>query len=110
MSIIDICVCHVEWLQTFPNMILSIVDKFLPEISDHLALLVSLTSAQNGGPKPFRSINAWFGSSTFKPMVKNAWNQLEGWLVHKKLKLKSPIHQWNTSTFGNIDHLEESGG
>lgn len=76
MSRIDRCVCEGEWIQKFQSIYRSGVDLFAPQITDHVAITVKLSPKMNWGPKPFRSINAWFQNPSFKPFVRNEWKRL----------------------------------
>lgn len=94
--------CTSQWLQFFPNMS---IDAYDNTISHHHALILKLISTQNWGPKPFRTINAWFSNPNFKPFVHNEWSKLGERCVSKKLKLLKPsLRVWNKSLFGDIDH------
>ncbi|XP_068503691.1 uncharacterized protein [Phaseolus vulgaris] len=63
---------------------------------------------KNWGPKPFRSIDAWFMGKGFSEMVKNNWSsypvQRNAFInIKEKLKsLKGDLKVWNRDEFGNI--------
>lgn len=102
-SIIDIYLCDILWIETFPSVSLRCISNFTDNISDHVGLLVELKPSQNWGPRPIRCINDWFLNSSLKPFVNTKWRKLEGWLFQRKLMLvKAPIRNWNQNTFGNI--------
>jgi len=50
------------------------------EVSDHCALVVNSVE-KDWGPKPFRSIDAWFLEKVFNKMVKDKW---QAYSVHDK--------------------------
>ena len=60
------------------------------------------------GPKPFRSIEAWFLERGFNIMVKDKWKSfsVQGNKIvkfKKKMKLlKSDLKVWNREVFGNL--------
>lgn len=96
--------CDTDWLTSFPNLTITANIPFPKTTSDHQPLFLTLHDAQNWGTKPFRLINAWLSSPSFKPLVISEWNKLEGKPLHKKFQLlKTPIKQWNVTSFGNID-------
>ena len=93
-----------EWMENWPMCKQYAQQR---EVSDHCAIVVkSLDKAW--GPKPFRTIDAWFTERGFCEMVKNNWNSysLQGSVfqkIKKKLKrLKGDIKVWNRDVFGNI--------
>lgn len=62
------------------------------QISDHITLILKLETHHNWGPKPFRSVDAWFSKPNLKKLLSEEWNKLQQGLVHHKLsKLKLPI-------------------
>jgi len=77
------------------------------EVSDHCAIVVKYVE-KNWGPKPFRSIDAWFMEKGFSEMVKNNWSSypVQGSVfikIKEKLKLlKGDLKVWNRDEFGNI--------
>jgi len=78
------------------------------EVSDHCALVVK-SMEKDWGPKPFRTIDAWYLERGFNRMVKDKW---QSYSVHgneliklkEKLKLlKFDLKSWNKEVFGNRD-------
>lgn len=55
-----------DWISQFPNLSLKALPK---NSSDHNALLLSLHSEENWGPKPFRNLNTWFTHPSFKKLI-----------------------------------------
>jgi len=78
------------------------------EVSDHYAIMVK-SMDKDWGPKPFRTIDAWFMERGFGEMVKNNWNsysvQGNAFVKFKeKLKcLKGDLKFWNKDVFGDIN-------
>lgn len=72
-SRIDRCLIDPIWHNTFPSIILKRIDN---AISDHVALVVHLTTPHGWGPKPFRSLNTWFTHPNFKKFVSEEWRNL----------------------------------
>jgi len=66
------------------------------------------------GPKPFRTIHAWFMERGFVVMVKDKWNSypVQGnafTVIKEKLKrLKGDLKLWNRDVFGNIETSKKS--
>jgi len=93
-----------EWMDVWP-MCKQYVQR--REVSDHCALVVK-SVVKDWGPKPFRTIDAWFMDRGFQEMVKDKWNsypaQGSGFLRFKeKLKLlKGDLKEWNRDVFRNI--------
>ena len=92
------------WLEIWP-MCKQYVQR--REVSDHCAIVVKNVE-KNWGPKPFRSIDAWFMGKGFSEMVKNNWSsypvQRNAFInIKEKLKaLKGDLKVWNRDEFGNI--------
>ena len=59
-----------EWIQKWPMCKQYIQPR---EVSDHCAVVVK-SMLKDWGPRPFRSIDAWFMESNFKELVKDKWN------------------------------------
>ena len=93
-----------EWMESWP-MCKQYVQR--REVSDHCALVVKAVE-KDWGPKPFRSIDAWFMEKGFREMVKNYWSsysvQGSAFIKFKeKLKaLKGDLKVWNRDVFGNL--------
>lgn len=52
--------------------------KALPRrLSDHSPLLVSTDLEFGWGPRPFRSINAWWSHEHFKSFLKQSWSSIQ---------------------------------
>jgi len=93
-----------EWMEIWP-MCKQYVQR--REVSYHCAIVVKSVE-KNWGPKPFRSIDAWFMEKGFSEMVKNNWlsYSVQGSAfikIKEKLKfLKGDLKVWNRDEFGNI--------
>ena len=72
-------------------------------ISDHCPLMLE-TIKEDWGPKPFRSLDAWFNHLEFIKKVREEWSLLRECTVSTMLKmLRAPLKVWNKTRFGNID-------
>lgn len=102
-SKIDRCLCSSDWLCQFPRISL-IGLPYIINVSDHAPMKINIECSENWGAKPFRSLNAWFQSPSFKPLIKVEWSKTSHLPVHKRLKeLKTPITSWNRFCFGDIN-------
>ncbi|XP_068503978.1 uncharacterized protein [Phaseolus vulgaris] len=103
-SRIDRVLVSEEWFVRWP-MSKQYVQR--REVSDHCALVVKSVE-KDWGPKPFRTIDAWFLERGFNEMVKEKWisyprkgNAMVN--VKEKLKiLKGDLKIWNKEVFGNV--------
>ncbi|XP_050209730.1 uncharacterized protein LOC126660308 [Mercurialis annua] len=60
------------------------------------------------GPKPFKSINAWWSNSSFHEFVANSWRDISAspgidGLASKLRLLRQLIKTWNVNCFGNLN-------
>ena len=103
-SRIDRALVTEEWLQQWPMSRQYVLRR---EVSDHCALVIKFVE-KDWGPKPFRSIDAWFLERGFNNMVKVKWKSysVQGngiWKLKEKLKLlKIDLKSWNKDVFGNL--------
>jgi len=103
-SRIDRVLVSEEWLVNWP-MSKQYVQR--REVSDHCAIVVKSVE-KDWGPKPFRTIDAWFMERGFREMVKEKWLSYPGKgnaFVNFKEKLKSlkgDLKIWNREVLGNI--------
>ncbi|XP_016185231.1 uncharacterized protein LOC107626855 [Arachis ipaensis] len=89
-----------QWLQKFPE---SRIDVLKYSMSNHVPLCLMADRLQ-WGLKPFCSLDIWFSSPKFLPMLGEEWRALGELPMHEKLKLiKKNISKWNKKVFGNID-------
>jgi len=78
------------------------------EVSDHCVIVVKSLD-KDWGPKPFRTIDAWFMERNFLEMVKDKWTSYSAkgnalMVIKDKLKwLKGDLKTWNRDVFGNIE-------
>lgn len=64
------------------------------QFSDHNPLILDLVEKEDWGPKPFRTIDAWFTNPYFKEIVKKEWKNLGDVAPHKKfLSIKKAIER-----------------
>ena len=93
-----------EWMEIWPMCIQYVQRR---EASDHCAIVVKSVD-KDWGPKPFRTIDAWFTERGFCEMVKDKWNSytVQGSTflkIKEKLKcLKGDLKVWNREVFGNM--------
>ncbi|XP_068504049.1 uncharacterized protein [Phaseolus vulgaris] len=98
-----------EWLEVWP-MSKQYVQK--REVSDHCAIVVKAVD-KDWGPKPFRSIDAWFMEKGLSKMVEDKWVSYvtQGSALQKmkvKLKcLKGDLKIWNRDVYGNLHKTKE---
>ena len=107
-SKLDRCLVNPEWIQIFPHLSLSILNR---SVSDHSPLLLQSSDA-NWGPKPFRFMNCWTSHPHFLPTVRKAWANSSNLPITDKLKImRTTLKEWNKAEFGlideNIKRLEE---
>ncbi|XP_057747648.1 uncharacterized protein LOC130966843 [Arachis stenosperma] len=99
-SRIDRVLVNIEWVEQFPDLRLRGGPRGL---SDHCLLIVEDTKVR-GGPRLFRSLDAWFSHEGFLRMVKNEWRTLGGGPFLDKLKaLTIPLRQWHKDNFRDMD-------
>lgn len=90
-----------EWLSTFPHLQLSLLKRSL---SDHCPLL-TISSSQNWGLRPFRFQNMWLSHPGCIKLVEEVWQQHESAnLIEKLQQVKVKLKSWNSEVFGLIDH------
>jgi len=91
-----------EWIQSWPFYKQYVQQR---TVSDHCAI-VAKSWAKDWGPKPFRSIDAWFMEPGFKEYVKEKWGSYNGQenkisSFKEKLKsLKADLKVWNKNVLG----------
>ena len=107
-SKLDRCLANPEWVEKFPNLFVSLLNR---TISDHCPLLLQ-SSSRNWGPKPFRFMNCWISHPSYLPLIRQSWEKASNLPVTEKLKLvKADLRDWNKTKFGlideNIKNLEE---
>lgn len=93
------------WIADWPNSSLKGLRR---SISDHCPLLLD-SVVRDWGPRPFRSINAWFSHPDFKNFIMDRWRnfKVEGWsgfvIKENFKKLKEEVKVWNRDVFGSLD-------
>jgi len=109
-SRIDRVLVSEEWMHKWP-MCKQYVQR--REVSDHCALMIKSTE-KDWGPKPFRTIDAWFLERGFSEMVEDKWGSFGGHgnvikVLKEKFKLlKADLKVWNKDVFGNLDYTKQS--
>lgn len=97
------------WLEGWPNALLKGVGR---TVSDHCPLVLEIV-VRDWGPRPFRSIDAWFDHPEFKKFILDKWRNysVQGWsgyIIKEKFKLlKQDIKIWNREVFGSIENRIE---
>ncbi|XP_016185434.1 uncharacterized protein LOC107627082 [Arachis ipaensis] len=99
-SRLDRVLVSLEWLEEFPETRLRGGPRGL---SDHCPIIMNVTRL-GWGPRPFRSLDAWFTHEGFLRMVKEEWRCLGEMQLMDKLKaLARPLGRWHRENFGNLD-------
>ncbi|XP_025652325.1 uncharacterized protein [Arachis hypogaea] len=94
-----LCLVNLEWLDAYPNTRLRVGPRGL---SDHCPLIVEDRRIAQG-PRPFRSLDAWFTHEGFLRMMKEEWWGLGDVQLLDKLKaLTTPLGRWHKQHFENI--------
>ncbi|XP_055959750.1 uncharacterized protein LOC130014830 [Mercurialis annua] len=103
-SKIDRCFLSPAAFSFWPNNVL----KALPSYSDNVPLLFCSDVASNWGPKPFKSINAWWSRKDFFSFVESSWSNISlkmpnANLVFRLRELRNLVKIWNRDIFGNLN-------
>lgn len=69
-SRLDRCLMNEAWLSNWPDIIQRGLNQ---SISDHCPLSLEVYD-KDWGPKPFRSLDAWFSHPNFRNFVAERWN------------------------------------
>ncbi|XP_050227617.1 uncharacterized protein LOC126677172 [Mercurialis annua] len=90
------------------NLIKASLQALPRSYSDHVPILFSSELKTDWGPKPFKSINAWWSHKEFNSFVENSWisitlRQPSANLVFKLKEFRKLLKAWNRDIFGNID-------
>ncbi|XP_050238129.1 uncharacterized protein LOC126687615 [Mercurialis annua] len=106
-SKIDRCFITDGVVSEWPNCYLSALPR---NFSDHVPLRLRSQVVIDWGPKPFKSINAWWEHKDFKSFVSESWLSISDQLnfVDKLRSLRALIKQWNLNVFGNLNHKLDS--
>lgn len=98
MESLDMVYSNVEWLDVFPNVIIT---HLLKTHLDHNPILINLNKKTYiNQDRPFRLETFWCSYPNFANLVTNSWenrNLLSGTNI-----FKNNILEWNKKTFGNI--------
>ncbi|XP_016168758.1 uncharacterized protein LOC107611333 [Arachis ipaensis] len=98
-SRIDRSLVSLEWLDAYPDTRLRGGSRGL---SNHCPLIVEDRRIAQG-PRPFRSLDAWFMHEGFLKMMKEEWRGLgDVWFLDKLKALAKPLGRWHKQYFGNI--------
>ncbi|XP_057745007.1 uncharacterized protein LOC130962866 [Arachis stenosperma] len=98
-SRIDRSLVSLEWLDAYPDTRLRGGPRGL---SDHCPLIVEDRRIAQG-PRPFRSLDAWFTHEGFPKMMKEEGKGLcEVQFLDKLKALTKPLGRWHKQHFGNI--------
>ncbi|XP_050221486.2 uncharacterized protein LOC126671737 [Mercurialis annua] len=72
--------------------------------SDHISICFRSANGFDWGPKPFRSVDAWWDHSEFADFVKNSWDVACGNstnLIQRLKDIRQTIKCWNSEVFGD---------
>ncbi|XP_050207746.1 uncharacterized protein LOC126657147 [Mercurialis annua] len=96
-------------------------DLHLKALSKSFSVIFSSMGKVDWGPRPFKSINAWWDHPDFMDFVTSSWQSSNSdcCLLVKLRELRKKIKDWNTHVFGdlnskavsiqlNIDNLEST--
>ncbi|XP_072067059.1 uncharacterized protein [Arachis hypogaea] len=73
-------------------------------LNDHHCPLNVEDTRMKRGPRPFRSLDAWFTHEGFLRMVKEKWRNLGDVQLTSKLKAPmAPLRRWHRNNFGDMD-------
>nr|CCA65974.1 hypothetical protein [Beta vulgaris subsp. vulgaris] len=99
-SVLDRLLLNPEWINEFPSMRLSLLQRGL---SDHCPLLTNIHT-QNWGPKPFRFQNCWLTDPHCLEIVNKTWLESTNMpMIDKLRRVKIRLKAWNRDEFGHID-------
>ncbi|XP_050227685.1 uncharacterized protein LOC126677214 [Mercurialis annua] len=104
-SKIDRCFVSPLVFSTWQDLHLNALSR---SFSDHVPILFSSSGKIDWGPRPFRSINAWWDHPKFLDFVISAWHSISTSnqncsLVFKLRDLRKTVKDWNTSVFGDLN-------
>ncbi|XP_050211746.1 uncharacterized protein LOC126661907 [Mercurialis annua] len=104
-SRIDRCLISSFVGSYWPNMSLSALSG---GHSDHIPIHFREDNRVDWGPKPFRSMDAWWEHDAFQPFLTESWvavccNTTN--LVQRSKELRHKIKVWNSEVFGNQNKL-----
>ncbi|KAL4324936.1 hypothetical protein GQ457_11G028430 [Hibiscus cannabinus] len=103
-SRIDRVLVTSAWCERFDQLRV----RSLPRgLSDHTPLLLQ-NNVINGGPHPFRFINAWMAEAKNVKLLGAEWvrlkeNDAENSLIQRLKRFKVFLRDWNLSSFGDVD-------
>ncbi|XP_050236069.1 uncharacterized protein LOC126686057 [Mercurialis annua] len=72
--------------------------------SDHVPICFRSANKFDWGPKPFRSVDAWWEHDDFDNFVKESWNSVcssSNNLTQRLRELRTRIKNWNANIFGD---------
>ncbi|XP_050238471.1 uncharacterized protein LOC126687962 [Mercurialis annua] len=104
-SKIDRCFLSPSAFTAWPNCVLRALPK---SFSDHIPIIFTSDLPRNWGPKPFKSINAWWSHKDFSGFVDSSWISIahrlpNANLVVKLWELRIAIKTWNRDIFGDLN-------
>lgn len=103
-SRIDRCLISSSVISLWPACSLIALPK---SSSDHCPIHFISQKAFDWGPKPFRSINAWWSREEFYGVVEESWCKIQNQFPNASLcqrlrELRGFLKEWNWKCFGNI--------
>ncbi|XP_050217765.1 uncharacterized protein LOC126668619 [Mercurialis annua] len=104
-SKLDRCFTSSSFLATWQNSALQALPR---SHSDHTPIIFKSEVVSDWGPKPFKSINAWWEHHDFPSFISTSWNNISNKfpiadLVVKLRELHLRIKVWNKEVFGDLN-------
>ncbi|XP_050222649.1 uncharacterized protein LOC126672737 [Mercurialis annua] len=99
-SRIDRCLISAAASSAWPNMSLLALPRGQ---SDHVPICFRSANKIDWGPKPFRSIDAWWDHNDFEEFVKASWGEIclnSSNLIQRLKEFRRRIKGWNSDVFG----------
>ncbi|XP_055960992.1 uncharacterized protein LOC130015249 [Mercurialis annua] len=98
-SRIDRCMISADMGMSWPDMTLTALPRGL---SDHVPICFKSAKIFDWGPKPFRSVDAWWDHDDFENFILAAWSNCSSLnVVHNLKDLRRQLKNWNRDVFGD---------
>ncbi|XP_050222663.1 uncharacterized protein LOC126672753 [Mercurialis annua] len=104
-SRIDRCLVSAQAGLCWPNLSLSALPQGQ---SDHVPICFWSASSFDWGPRPFRSVDAWWEHENFSTFVSDSWSSICSTpdnLTQRLKKLRLLIKEWNNNVFGDQNKI-----
>ncbi|XP_026410271.1 uncharacterized protein LOC113305452 [Papaver somniferum] len=101
---LDKALYNLKWMDTYPDWSYKVGVR---EVSDHSPLLGSCMDVNKPKIIPFRVLKVWLEESSFKEVIKEAWDENvhgnHAYVFMNKMKImKKKIQDWNWNVFGDV--------